>query len=85
MEAAGAISEQLVARVKASLERRTAKEADFKVEGAWDEEDSDLLEEEIAPEEVGVGVRHASNIAGEQSFTDALWYVSDGTHVMVRM
>lgn len=52
MEAAAAISEQLVARVKASLERRVAKEAEFEGEGAWDEEDNDLLEEQIAPEEV---------------------------------
>lgn len=52
MEAAGAISEQLVARVKASLERRTAKEAEFEGEGAWDEEDNELLDEQIAPEEV---------------------------------
>lgn len=52
VEAAAAVSEQLVARVKASLERRTAKEAGFKGEGAWDEEDNELLEEEIAPEEV---------------------------------
>ena len=52
MEAAGAISEQLVARVKASLERRASKEAEFEGEGAWDEEDNDLLEEQIAPEEV---------------------------------
>eukprot|EP00752_Nemacystus_decipiens_P011318 g10058.t1 len=51
LEAAGAISEQLVARVKASLERRTAKEAEFEGESAWDDEDSELLEEQIAPEE----------------------------------
>lgn len=53
IEAAAGISEQLVARVKASLERRTAKEAEFKAEGAWDEEDNEVLQEEIAPEEVG--------------------------------
>lgn len=52
LEAARAISEQLVARVKASLERRASKEAEFEGEGAWDEEDNDLLEEQIAPEEV---------------------------------
>lgn len=53
IEAAAGISEQLIARVKASLERRTAKEAEFKAEGAWDEEDNEVLQEEIAPEEVG--------------------------------
>lgn len=52
MEAAAAISQQLVERVRQSLERRAAKEAEFDGEGAWDEEDSDLLEEQIAPEEV---------------------------------
>lgn len=52
VDAAAAISQQLVARVKQSLERRAAKEGDFEGEGAWDEEDSDLLEEQIAPEEV---------------------------------
>lgn len=52
VEAVGPISEQLVTRVKASLERRTAREAEFEGEGAWDEEDSELLEEQIAPEEV---------------------------------
>lgn len=41
-----------MARVKASLERRTAKEAEFEGEGAWDGEDNELLEEQIAPEEV---------------------------------
>ena len=41
-----------MARVKASLERRASKEAEFEGEGAWDEEDNDLLEEQIAPEEV---------------------------------
>ncbi|CAM9453902.1 unnamed protein product [Ectocarpus sp. 13 AM-2016] len=51
IEAAAAISEQLVARVKASLDRRVAKEAEFDGEGAWDEEDNELLEEQIAPEE----------------------------------
>lgn len=34
------------------MERRTSKEAEFEGEGAWDEEDNDLLEEQIAPEEV---------------------------------
>lgn len=54
LEAAAAISKELAARVKASLERRAAKEAEFEGDGqgAWDEEDSELLEEEIAPEEV---------------------------------
>lgn len=55
LEAAATISERLVARANASLERRTAKEAQFEGEGAWDEEDKDLLEEEIAPEEVWAG------------------------------
>lgn len=52
VEAATALSEQLIARVRASLERRVSKEAEFEGEGTWDEEDADLLQEEIAPEEV---------------------------------
>ena len=35
------------------MERRTAKKAEFEGEGAWDDEDNELLEEQIAPEEVG--------------------------------
>lgn len=67
LEAAASISEQLVARVKASLERRTAKEAEFTGEGAWDEEDSELLEEEIAPEEEVM-----------EHFVDSLGYLLKG-------
>lgn len=52
IEAAAAISEQLLALVKASLARREAKQAAFEGEGTWDDEDDEVLEEEIAPEEV---------------------------------
>lgn len=51
LEAAGAISEELIARVKASLERRSAKEAEFDNEGVWDEEDSEFFEDELASEQ----------------------------------
>lgn len=73
MEAAATISKELIARVKASLERRTAKEAQFNVEGAWDEEDSELLDEEIAPEEVGVAVWLRCT-AGGQVVSSSSWY-----------
>ena len=51
LEAAVAISEELVAQVASSLKRRTAKEREFEGEGVRDEEDSELLEDELAHEE----------------------------------
>lgn len=55
LKGAGEISKQLVARASDSLKRRTDKEAQFQGEDTFDEEDAELLEEELASEEVSSG------------------------------